>query len=144
MGYPEAPHLDALVETPKQHFCLRRYTQVEFPTPRWLKFSLRKQLQCQRSNMVGIRKAPEGRHRMRVALLKHGRYSEQVKQERPEWRTEAKCSLLSWPIRQSGINLCMWKVIAAIAMLVGRSVHIFYRDRRKGHDEVIEANETTV
>jgi hypothetical protein len=26
----------------------------------------------------------------------------------------------------------MWKVIAAIAMLVGRSVHVFYRDRRKG------------
>jgi hypothetical protein len=39
---------------------------------------------------------------------------------------------LTWLIRQSGINLCMWKVIAAIAMLVGRSVHVFYRDRRKG------------
>jgi hypothetical protein len=26
----------------------------------------------------------------------------------------------------------MWKVIAAIAMLLGRSLYIFYRDRRKG------------
>jgi hypothetical protein len=31
-------------------------------------------------------KTPEGRHRIRLALFKHGRYTKQAKQERLEWR----------------------------------------------------------
>lgn len=36
-------------------------------------------------------KTPEGRHRIRLALLKHGRYTRQAQQERLEWR-EVLCT----------------------------------------------------
>jgi hypothetical protein len=37
-------------------------------------------------------KTPEGRHRIRLALLKHGRYTKEAKQERLEWRELVRAS----------------------------------------------------
>jgi hypothetical protein len=38
-------------------------------------------------------KTPEGRHRMRLALVKHGRYTKQAAQERLEWRELVRISM---------------------------------------------------
>jgi hypothetical protein len=38
-------------------------------------------------------KTPEGRHRVRLALLKHGRYTKQAEQERLEWRQLVRTSM---------------------------------------------------
>jgi hypothetical protein len=37
-------------------------------------------------------KTPEGRQRIRLALLKHGRYTKEAKQERLEWRELVRIS----------------------------------------------------
>jgi hypothetical protein len=38
-------------------------------------------------------KTPEGRHRIRLALLKHGRYTKRAKQERLEWGELVRTSM---------------------------------------------------
>jgi hypothetical protein len=38
-------------------------------------------------------KTSEGRHRIRLALLKHGRYTKQAKQERLQWRELVRTSM---------------------------------------------------
>jgi hypothetical protein len=43
-------------------------------------------------------KSPEGRRRIRLALLKHGRYTKESKQERLQWRklVRGSAELLHW------------------------------------------------
>jgi hypothetical protein len=48
-------------------------------------------------------RTPEGRRRIRLALLKHGRYTKQAKQERLEWR-ELVCNSMELLHQLKGTN----------------------------------------